>query len=143
MKFSLRSVLVVVFLVALCCPFVVRHLQHKAKLTANMQEYAVACAITHYLSTHDLQWPENWEQLEPSFVAEVGNESPWSFRELQNRVSVRFDVDQSELIACSRVANVSVNFVGIKTPDDRVNIFQPNQFILDYVRFHLENADRE
>lgn len=141
MKVSLRSILVIVSLVAICCSLVARHLQYKAKLKTNVQEYAVACAIGRYLQEHDLRWPENWKQLERSFLAEVGNESPWAFTELQDRVSIRFDVEKSELIACSRAANDSIDFDGIKTPDDPKFAFQSNKFIIDCVRFYLENAD--
>ena len=105
-----------------------------------MQEYAVACAVARYLHENDLRWPENWDQLEPSFVAEARADSPWSFNELRSRVSIRFDVDRSELIACCTNKDEEVQFDGIRAPDHQAYAIQSNTFIIDYVRFLLDNG---
>ena len=51
-----------------------------------MQRSAIAYSICRHLSENGYQWPRSWDDLKPSFDAEIGNESPWDYETLKSTV---------------------------------------------------------
>lgn len=59
----------------------------------------VADIVVEYLDTHERRWPQDWDDLRPSFAsvcAKVGN-APWRFEELCDRVEIDFSADPKQL----------------------------------------------
>ncbi len=136
MRYTLRSLLVAVFVVAICCPFIVAYFSRRAVSRQYMQQNAVAYAICRHLSEHDYEWPKSWAELKPSFDREVGQESPWTYDELQSAVYVRFDIDGPALVArCHNDSRLTLDAFSV---DDRIPVeASPNRVIVDYIKFSL------
>ncbi|QDV25854.1 hypothetical protein [Aureliella helgolandensis] len=136
-KYTIRSLFLAVFVVAICCPFVVLHFSRQALSRKYMQQNAIAYAICRHLSEHDYEWPKSWAELEPSFDLEVGQESPWTYEELRSTVSVRFDIDGPALAAQCRGAS-QLTLDAFRADDRIPDEASPNRVIVDYIKSTIQ-----
>ena len=102
-----------------------------------MQRSTIAYSICRHLSENGYQWPRSWDDLKPSFDAEIGNESPWDYETLKSTVSLSFDIDGEELVVSCRDPGYD-DLDAIQFENKQLD---PNQHIVEYVR--LMTQDRE
>lgn len=99
----------------------------------------VADMVIEHLESNGGRWPTTWDDLQDDYDACVRRSgAAWKFDELQERVTVDWNANPSEL-ARSSAETEGPPFLVIKVRNN-VNVYwghqEPNRKILEYLKFH-------
>lgn len=136
MRFSIRTLLIVLVFCAFGAAFVASEIHTRAVRENENRQSMVAFMVCDYLFSNTNQWPPDWDALEPYFVARYQKTSPWSFDELKDSISLDFNLDGPSLIGVAINAEKSKAFQAIQSKDgfNEFREMDPNQIVLNHFR---------
>jgi len=93
--------------------------------------------VIEHMIANDNQWPTNWEDLRDDYqtCAERSGE-PWTFGEIQTRVSIDFSVNGKALVASAEtLARPAFRVIWLSDgTSSHLQSHEPNTRILDYLK---------
>ena len=95
MKFSIRSIFVLVALAAILSATFAVVLHQIAIFEQESKRDRVACLILQYISANDDQWPPDWESLKPYYIIHPNDD--YDFQQLTEELNVDFTLDKATL----------------------------------------------
>ena len=114
MKFSIRSIFVLVALAAILSATFAVVLRQIAIFEQESKRDRVACLILQYISANDDQWPPDWESLKPYYIIHPNDD--YDFQQLTEELNVDFTLDKATLHEIANDPKKSGQFQPIKLP---------------------------
>ena len=136
MRYSIRTILIVLIICAVAAAFAASEIRSRARLESEGRQTIVACLVCDHLLANTNQWPSDWDSLEPYFIARYQKSSPWSFADLKDEIDLDFDIDGPSLMGVAINAEKSQAFQAIQSKFGSNEYLEvdPNQIVLDHFR---------
>ena len=136
MRYSTRSILIVLAICAIAAAFVASKTRTRTRLESESQQTLVAYLVCDHLLANTNQWPEDWDALEPYFKSGYQKQSPWEFDDLKNDIDRDFGIYGPSLAGVAINPDRSRDFQAIKSRSgsNEYRETNPNQIVLNHFR---------
>ena len=136
MRFSIRTLLIVLVVCAFAAAFVASEVHTRAVRDNENRQTIVAFMVCDHLLSNTNEWPSSGGALKPHFEARYKKTSPWSFDDLKDSILLDFKVDGPSLMGVAINPEKSKAFCAIQSKNgfNEFRNVDPNQIALNHFR---------